>query len=152
MQAAKVAPSRAHAKEAPVSLAEKANVAVDPDDLWVKACFVDMGPTKNRRRVRPAPQGRAYREQRHFHHVTILLSSDEREDAKTGNGRGRKTSKAGKPQTAGKPGKSAKAAAAGDKTGTKRASKKAAQPEETKATDTPTGAAAPGTETERAAE
>src|SRR5918997_2915330 len=39
--------------------AEKANVAVDPDELWVKACYVDMGPTKNRRRVRPAPQGRA---------------------------------------------------------------------------------------------
>src|ERR687890_1225486 len=56
--------------------AEKANVAVDPDDLWVKACFVDMGPTKNRRRVRPAPQGRAYREQRHFCHVTISLSND----------------------------------------------------------------------------
>src|SRR5918999_3274124 len=73
-------------------LAEKANVAVDPDELWVKACFVDMGPTKNRRRVRPAPQGRAYREQRHFHHVTILLSSDEREGAKPTNGRGKKTS------------------------------------------------------------
>jgi large subunit ribosomal protein L22 len=58
--------------------AEKANVVVDPDNLWVKACFVDMGPTKNRRRVRPAPQGRAYREQRHFCHVTVLLSSDER--------------------------------------------------------------------------
>jgi large subunit ribosomal protein L22 len=58
--------------------AEKANIAVDPDDLWVKACFVDMGPTKNRRRMRPAPQGRAYREQRHFCHVTVLLSSDER--------------------------------------------------------------------------
>ncbi len=112
--------------------AEKANVAVDPDDLWVKACFVDMGPTKNRRRVRPAPQGRAYREQRHFHHVTILLSSDEREDAKAG---GRKTSKAGKPQTAGRSGKGAKAtAAAGEKTATKRAaSKKVEQPKETKA-------------------
>src|SRR6266542_1362587 len=36
--------------------AEKANVAVGPDDLWVKAAFVDRGPTKNRRRVRPAPQ------------------------------------------------------------------------------------------------
>jgi large subunit ribosomal protein L22 len=106
--------------------AEKANVAVDPDDLWVKACFVDMGPTKNRRRVRPAPQGRAYREQRHFHHVTILLSSDEPEGAKKAGGR--KSSKAGKPQTAGTPGKkSAKAA-------TKRAaSKKAERPEETKA-------------------
>ena len=58
--------------------AEKANVAVEPDDLWVKAAFVDRGPTKNRRRMRPAPQGRAYRERRHFCNVTILLSSDEK--------------------------------------------------------------------------
>jgi large subunit ribosomal protein L22 len=58
--------------------AEKANVAIDPDDLWVKAAFVDRGPTKNRRRVRPAPQGRAYRERRHFCNVTVLLSSDEK--------------------------------------------------------------------------
>src|SRR5215210_7236901 len=62
--------------------AEKANVAVDPDDLWVKAAFVDRGPTKNRRRVRPAPQGRAYRERRHFCHVTILLSNDEKLEGK----------------------------------------------------------------------
>jgi large subunit ribosomal protein L22 len=58
--------------------AEKANIAIDPDELWVKAAFVDRGPTKNRRRVRPAPQGRAYRERRHFCHVTVLLSSDEK--------------------------------------------------------------------------
>src|SRR3954466_236027 len=58
--------------------AEKLNVAIDPDELWVKTAFVDQGPTKNRRRVRPAPQGRAYREQRHFCHVTVLLSNDER--------------------------------------------------------------------------
>jgi len=57
---------------------EKANVAVEPDDLWVKAAFVDRGPTKNRRRMRPAPQGRAYRERRHFCNVTILLSNDEK--------------------------------------------------------------------------
>ncbi len=57
--------------------AEKANIAIDPDELWVKAAFVDRGPTKNRRRVRPAPQGRAYRERRHFCNVTILLSSDD---------------------------------------------------------------------------
>ena len=60
--------------------AAKANVAIDPDDLWVKAAFVDRGPTKGRRRLRPAPQGRAYREQRHFCHVTILLSNDKRRD------------------------------------------------------------------------
>ena len=81
--------------------AEKANIAVDPDDLWVKAAFIDMGPTKNRRRMRPAPQGRAYKERRHFHHVTLLLSSDEQEAAKGKRGG---ASKAGKPQTT-KPGK-----------------------------------------------
>src|SRR2546428_12056355 len=59
--------------------AEKANIAVDPDDLWLKAAYVDRGPTKNRRRVRPAPQGRTYRERRHFCHVTILVSSESQE-------------------------------------------------------------------------
>jgi len=63
--------------------AEKANISIDPDDLWVRTAFVDRGPTKNRRRVRPAPQGRAYREQRHFCHVTISLSNDERPQPKT---------------------------------------------------------------------
>ncbi len=57
-------------------LAEQKNVAVDPDDLWIKTCFVDMGPHKNRRRMRPAPQGRAYREQRHYCHITIELTND----------------------------------------------------------------------------
>src|SRR6516225_7458642 len=62
--------------------AEKANIAVDPDELWVKAAYADRGPTKNRRRLRPAPQGRAYRERRHFCHVSILLSSDKQTEEK----------------------------------------------------------------------
>src|SRR5687767_14417258 len=57
--------------------AEQQNIAIDPDGLWVKSAFVDMGPTKNRRRMRPAPQGRAYREQRHYCHITIQLTSEE---------------------------------------------------------------------------
>jgi len=57
--------------------AEQQNIAIDPDGLWIKSCFVDMGPTKNRRRVRPAPQGRAYREQRHYCHITIQVTSEE---------------------------------------------------------------------------
>src|SRR6266436_2246973 len=69
--------------------AEKANVAIDPDDLWVKTAFVDRGPTKNRRRVRPAPQGRAYRDQRHFCHVTILLSNDAKPEPKAARGNGK---------------------------------------------------------------
>src|ERR1041384_8851032 len=54
--------------------AEKANVSVDLDDLWLKAAYVDQGPTKNRRRMRPAPQGRAYKERRHFCHVTEMTA------------------------------------------------------------------------------
>src|SRR3954452_7365276 len=58
--------------------AEQDNIAIDPDDLWIKTCFVDMGPTKGRRRMRPAPQGRAYREQRHYCHITIHVTSDQK--------------------------------------------------------------------------
>ncbi len=77
--------------------AEKANISVDPDDLWVKTAFVDRGPTKNRRRVRPAPQGRAYREQRHFCHVTISLSNDAKPAAKSPRGTKPETADEAKP-------------------------------------------------------
>ena len=119
--------------------AEKANIAVDPDDLWVKAAFIDMGPTKNRRRMRPAPQGRAYKERRHFHHVTLLLSSDEQEAVK-----GRRPSKAGKPKTT-KPGKKLAAKnSAAPKAATKRA---ATKKPETAATDAPATAETTATTT-----
>jgi large subunit ribosomal protein L22 len=67
--------------------AEKANIAVDPDELWLKAAFVDRGPTKNRSRMRPAPQGRAFRERRHFCHVTILVSSDKQDGEEKTSGK-----------------------------------------------------------------
>ncbi|MDT7603877.1 MAG: large subunit ribosomal protein [Acidobacteriota bacterium] len=122
--------------------AEKANVAVDPDDLWVKACFVDMGPHKNRRRVRPAPQGRAYREQRHFCHVTVLLSNDEKETAGKGNGR-KQTSKAGKPATSGESKGSKKSAGAKASSGEgKGASKAVASKRAPKKAEKPAGSSA----------
>ena len=101
--------------------AEKANISVDPDELWLKAAYVDDGPTKNRRRVRPAPQGRAFRQQRHFCHVTILLSSDEAGE------NGKKEAGA---STASKKAKRGGAAAAPRQKGGKKAeTKKAAAPE-----------------------
>ena len=124
--------------------AEKANVAIDPDDLWVRAAFVDRGPTKNRRRVRPAPQGRAYREQRHFCHVTIQLSNDVKPEpkaattaaapakpAKLAESKGRKRGGAVAAPRQKRAGKKAEAAPAAEKaetatkTTTKRAAKKA---------------------------
>jgi large subunit ribosomal protein L22 len=80
-------------------MAEKQNIAVDPDDLFVKTCFVDMGAHKNRSRMRPAPQGRAFREHRHYCHITIMVSSDlpvagddEKSKKKVNLAAGRKTS------------------------------------------------------------
>jgi large subunit ribosomal protein L22 len=134
--------------------AEKANVAIDPDDLWVKTAFVDRGPTKGRRRVRPAPQGRAYREQRHFCHVTILLSNDARPEpkakrqdggkaieakpAKLEESKGRKRGGAAAaprakrvaPKSEASEKSDAAAKAAGEKKATKRAAKKKAKAKE----------------------
>jgi large subunit ribosomal protein L22 len=134
--------------------AEKANVAIDPDDLWVKTAFVDRGPTKGRRRVRPAPQGRAYREQRHFCHVTILLSNDARPEptakgksdgkdsatkpAKLAESKGRKRGGAAAaprakrvaPKTEASEKADAAAKAEGEKKATKRAAKKSTKKSE----------------------
>jgi len=109
--------------------AERQNVAVDPDDLFVKTCYVDMGPTKHRRRVRPAPQGRAYREQRHFCHVTVMVSTDgaaEEAPAAKGKGKNAKAAAEASPKSKARGG-ARKAAPAGgaDKAASKRASKKA---------------------------
>ena len=122
-------------------MAEKQNIAVDPDDLWVKACFVDMGPTKNRRRMRPAPQGRAYREQRHFCHITVLVSSEEREAARKGTaGKKVRNALAG---DAGKP-----AAKAAPRTAAKKAPSKAATKDTGEATTAQTQAPAETATTE----
>ena len=125
-------------------LAEKANVSIDPDELWVRTAFVDRGPTKNRRRVRPAPQGRAYREQRHFCHVTISLSSDARPAAKGGKpdeaveakpaklaeSKRRKRGGAAAAPRAKRATSKTKETAAAEKPATKKASKKKAKTEE----------------------
>src|SRR5256714_13558098 len=114
--------------------AERENVAVDPDELVVKTCFVDMGPTKHRRRVRPAPQGRAYREQRHFCHVTVLVASEDKEGGAkkaAADGRGKKS--AGKKGATDKSAKAAEAKAAetkGKAAARKGGAKKAAASEE----------------------
>jgi large subunit ribosomal protein L22 len=114
--------------------AERSNVAVDPDELVVKTCFVDMGPTKHRRRVRPAPQGRAYREQRHFCHITVLVSTGVDEQAAKGKGKTAKAVEEASPKSKAAKKPSAKKAAS------KRASKKteAAPAEESKADESAT--------------
>jgi large subunit ribosomal protein L22 len=59
--------------------AEQLNVSIDVDQLTVSKAMVDLGPTKYRRRVRPAPMGRAYRERRWQNHITIEVETEKEE-------------------------------------------------------------------------
>jgi large subunit ribosomal protein L22 len=58
--------------------AEQESPALGPEDLYVKKAYVDLGPTKSRFRLQPAPMGRAFRQRRRQSHITIHLS-DEKE-------------------------------------------------------------------------
>ena len=57
-----------------VANAEQKSSTVMPEELVVTEAFVGSGPTKNRKRLRPAPMGRAFREMRRQSHITIRLS------------------------------------------------------------------------------
>ena len=57
-----------------VANAREKNAAADVDQFTVANAVVDTGPTKWRRRVRPAPMGRAYRQQRRYKHITITIT------------------------------------------------------------------------------
>ena len=49
---------------------------IEEADLFIKEIFVDSG--RMLKRVRPAPQGRAYRVRKRSNHVTLVVASIER--------------------------------------------------------------------------
>lgn len=49
------------------------NSKIDESHLFVKEIFVDQGRTL--KRIRPAPQGRAYRIRKRSNHITLVLDS-----------------------------------------------------------------------------
>ena len=57
-----------------VANAKEKNAAADVDQFIVDRAVVDTGPTKYRRRVRPAPMGRAYRYQRRLAHLVVKVA------------------------------------------------------------------------------
>jgi large subunit ribosomal protein L22 len=61
-------------------LSAEKNLDVDLDNLYVKNAIANEGPRM--KRIRPAPQGRAYRYQRRIAHIILVL-------AERGNGTGR---------------------------------------------------------------
>ena len=60
-----------------VANAREKNATADVDVFTVAHAVVDSGPTKWRRRVRPAPMGRAYRQQRRCKHITITIKGSD---------------------------------------------------------------------------
>jgi len=49
---------------------------IDEDDLYVSGCWANQGPTL--RRMRPAPQGRAYRVLKRTAHLTVQVAEREK--------------------------------------------------------------------------
>lgn len=60
--------------------AEQQSPAANVDDFVISRAYVDLGPTKLRRRLRPAPMGRAYRERRWCSHITIHVSDGQEQE------------------------------------------------------------------------
>ena len=98
-------------------LSAEKNLDVDLDNLYVKNAIANDGPRM--KRIRPAPQGRAFRYQRRIAHITLVL-------AERGNGAARVASGGG--STSAAPVKRrapvAKKAASAGKTGKKKAAAK----------------------------
>ena len=53
-------------------LSQEQNLDVDVDNLYVKSAVANDGPRM--KRIRPAPQGRAYRYQRRISHIELVLA------------------------------------------------------------------------------
>ena len=53
-------------------LSAEKNLDVEIDNLYVKSAIANDGPRM--KRIRPAPQGRAYRYQRRISHLTLVLA------------------------------------------------------------------------------
>jgi len=63
-----------------VANAREKNATADVDQFIVERAVVDLGPTKWRRRIRPAPMGRAFRQKRHYKHISIVITGKDIEE------------------------------------------------------------------------
>ena len=59
-------------RSAIASYKEKYEANVEGNELFIKILHVDGG--KSLKRVRPAPQGRAYRVRKRYNHITLILA------------------------------------------------------------------------------
>jgi large subunit ribosomal protein L22 len=64
-------------------LATEKNIDVEIDNLYVKRAVANDGPRM--KRIRPAPQGRAYRYQRRIAHIELVLAERGKEGVTASN-------------------------------------------------------------------
>jgi large subunit ribosomal protein L22 len=65
-------------------LSAEKNLDVEIDNLYVKSAIANDGPRM--KRIRPAPQGRAYRYQRRISHITLVLAERRNGSARVAGG------------------------------------------------------------------
>lgn len=53
---------------------------LENEDLYIKAIFVDEGPTL--KRIQPAPQGRAHPIRKRSSHITVVVSKKDKQEQK----------------------------------------------------------------------
>jgi large subunit ribosomal protein L22 len=63
----------------------------DVDQLFVKACFANQGPTM--KRIRPAPMGRAFRVVKRMAHITVQVAERPAKASAAAAARARRTGK-----------------------------------------------------------
>ncbi len=63
-----------------VANAEQKSAALGLEELFVKEAFVNSGPTKWRRRIRPSAMGRIHHQMRRQSHITIRISDGKAEE------------------------------------------------------------------------
>jgi large subunit ribosomal protein L22 len=70
----------------------------DIDQLFVKSCFANQGPTM--KRIRPAPMGRAFRVVKRMTHITVEVAERPAKAGAAAAARARRTGKAVAPPAA----------------------------------------------------
>lgn len=61
-------------KSAYANLLVRLGKPLEPEQAWVRSCWVGQGPMKGLKRIQPGPQGRAMPYKRKMCHLTIIVS------------------------------------------------------------------------------
>jgi large subunit ribosomal protein L22 len=71
----RIAPTVEKVLKSAIANAQNLSENVDVDQLYVSEAYVNEGPRM--KRIRPAPQGRAYRYQRRMAHIVVRVAEKE---------------------------------------------------------------------------